>query len=54
LWDWKQIGKIEVGRDAHILVLSANPLESLEHLKKIEMLILGGKRIEREQLLKKE
>jgi len=54
LWDWKQIGKIEVGRDAHLLVLSANPLESLENLKKIEMLILGGKRIEREQLLKKE
>ncbi len=54
LWDWKQIGKIEAGRDANILVLSSNPLESLENLKKIEILILGGKRIEREQLLKKE
>jgi len=53
LWDWKHIGKIEAGRDANILVLSADPLESLENLKKIEILMLQGKRIDREQLLKK-
>ncbi len=53
VWGWKHIGKIETGRDANILVLPGNPLESLENLKKIDLLFLGGKRIDREDLLKK-
>ncbi len=53
LWNWKHIGKIEAGREANILVLSANPLESLENLKKIDILLLQGKRIDRDGLLKK-
>ncbi|TMI69812.1 MAG: hypothetical protein E6H09_18495 [Bacteroidetes bacterium] len=53
LWDWKHIGKIEAGRDADILVLSANPVESLDNLKKIEVLFVKGTRIEREALLRK-
>jgi hypothetical protein len=53
LWNWKHIGKIEAGRDANILVLSRNPLESLDNLKAIDLLFLEGKKIEREQLLKK-
>ena len=53
LWNWKHIGKIEAGRDANILVLSHNPLESLDYLKEIDLLFLEGKKIDRAQLLKK-
>ena len=52
-WNWKHIGKIEAGRDANILVLSHNPLESLDYLKEIDLLFLEGKKIDRAQLLKK-
>lgn len=51
LWNWKHIGKIESGRDADILILSANPLESMENLKKIERVIVKGKVMERKLLM---
>ncbi|MDQ6609260.1 MAG: amidohydrolase family protein [Bacteroidota bacterium] len=50
---WKEIGLIEAGRNADVLVLSTNPTEDLENLKKIEIVFLNGKRINRLQLLKK-
>ncbi len=50
---WTEIGLIEEGRNADILVLSANPLDNLENLKGIEMLWLGGKLIDRTALLTK-
>jgi hypothetical protein len=50
---WKDIGLIEEGRTADLLVLSANPLENLENLRNIEMVWLGGKLIDRTTLLKK-
>ena len=50
---WKDIGLIEDGRNADLLVLSANPLDNLENLKNIEMLWLGGELIDRNTLLKK-
>jgi len=53
LWGWKHVGKVEAGRDADVLVLGANPLEAVENLKKIDVLVLKGKVIEREGLLKK-
>jgi hypothetical protein len=53
IWNWKHIGKIEAGRDANILVLSRNPLDSLDNLKEIDLLFVEGKQIERDQLLKK-
>jgi len=53
LWNWNQLGKIEAGRDADILVLPNNPLDSLTNLKKIRYLILKGKIIDREGLLKR-
>lgn len=53
LWNWNHIGKIETGRHADLLVLSADPLQSLEHLKSIDMLFLNGKRIHRDLLLQK-
>jgi len=48
---WGNIGLIAKGRDADILVLSANPLDDLENLKKIEQLLVGGKLIDRKSLL---
>ena len=53
LWDWKHIGKIEKGREADILVLNADPLESVNNLQSIELLILDGTIINRKQLLEK-
>ncbi|MEE9374685.1 MAG: hypothetical protein V3V00_16640 [Saprospiraceae bacterium] len=47
---WKT-GKIENGFVANVLVLNKNPLEDLNHLKDIEILILNGKIIDRENLI---
>jgi hypothetical protein len=52
LWDWTHTGKIEPGRDADILVLSADPLQSIENLKKIDLLFVQGKMIDRNALMK--
>jgi predicted SpoU family rRNA methylase len=54
LWNWNHTGKIAAGRDADLLILSANPLESLENLKNIDILFLKGKIIERKKLLERE
>jgi imidazolonepropionase-like amidohydrolase len=48
---WKNIGVIEAGRDADILVLSANPLDDLENLENIDRLYLAGKLVDRKSLL---
>jgi hypothetical protein len=48
---WPNIGLIEAGRDADILVLTANPLDDLENLKKIEQLYLAGKSVDLKALL---
>lgn len=48
---WANIGLIEAGRDADILVLSANPEKNLENLKMIDMLWLKGKLTDRKKLL---
>jgi hypothetical protein len=53
LWQWKHIGKIAAGRNADLLVLAHDPLESLAHLKDIDILMVNGKVIDREALLKK-
>jgi imidazolonepropionase-like amidohydrolase len=52
LWGWTHLGKIAPGREADILVLEANPLDSLENLKRIHMLWLDGQLIQPEKLLK--
>jgi hypothetical protein len=49
--NWGNIGLIAPGRDADLLILSANPLDDLENLKKIEVLYLAGKQIDRKALL---
>ena len=44
-------GRIEAGFEADILVLNANPLDSLEELKNIDVLIKDGQIIDRQSLL---
>ncbi|HFA50945.1 MAG TPA: hypothetical protein ENJ95_18195 [Bacteroidetes bacterium] len=50
-YNWKN-GKIEKRYAANILILNKNPLDDLENLKDIETVILNGRLIEREGLLK--
>jgi hypothetical protein len=51
LLNWTSIGKIEPGREADVLVLNSNPLESVENSKDIKVLIVDGEIIDREKLL---
>ncbi|WP_333820685.1 amidohydrolase family protein [Ohtaekwangia sp.] len=53
LWNWTSFGKVERGREADILVLDHNPLESIKHLKAIHTLIVDGVVIDRDNLLTK-
>jgi len=53
LWDWQHIGKIAPGREADLLVLSGDPLRSLNALKQIDLLMVDGQILDRGQLLKK-
>jgi hypothetical protein len=50
---WNDIGLVKEGRYADLLVLSANPLDDLKNLSKIEMVWLNGTFLNREALLKK-
>ncbi|NIO49977.1 MAG: hypothetical protein GTN73_11185 [Candidatus Aminicenantes bacterium] len=50
---WNELGEVKPGRKADILVLNKNPLENIENLKDISLLILNGDTIDREALLKK-
>jgi hypothetical protein len=49
---WDDIGILEPGRKADIIVIDGNPTEDLKKLKNIAILIKDGKIIDREQLLK--
>jgi imidazolonepropionase-like amidohydrolase len=44
------IGSIEKGKRAHLLLLRANPLHSVEAYNTIETVFLGGRSIPRESL----
>jgi len=46
----KEIGSIEVGKRADLLILTGNPLESVAAYNTIETVILGGEEIERDSL----
>jgi imidazolonepropionase-like amidohydrolase len=46
----KDYGTIQVGKIANLLVLNADPVESVESWSKIDKVILRGKLIERESL----
>lgn len=49
---WKEVGLLETGRYADVLVIDANPLEDINNLKNIVVLMKGGEIIDREALLK--
>ena len=50
---WNDVGLIEAGRYADILVLSADPLQDLGNLKKIDMVWLNGVSLDLKNLLKR-
>jgi hypothetical protein len=52
IYNWNHIGQIKKGAAADILVLSKNPTENLEYLLDIKLLLLNGKLIDRDNLLK--
>lgn len=51
---WDEVGQIRPGRRADILIVDQDPLEDIKHLRAIEMVFLGGRRIDREKLLQLE
>ena len=51
IFGWNHVGKIEVGREADLLILHDNPVLDIGNLKKIDFLFLDGELIEREKLL---
>ncbi len=46
----KELGTIEAGKMADLVLLNANPLENIGNTKQIEAVIIGGKLIERPKL----
>ncbi len=48
---WEDIGLLEVGRYADIIAVRGNPLDDLQNLKRIEVLIKGGEILSRESLI---
>jgi hypothetical protein len=48
---WQDVGLLERGRYADILVLAGNPLEDLRNLKRIEVLMKGGEVVDRDSLI---
>lgn len=51
IYGWNHIGKIEVGREADLLILHDNPILDIGNLKEIDFLFLDGELIERQKLL---
>jgi imidazolonepropionase-like amidohydrolase len=51
LFGWSQIGQVKAGFNADLLVLDANPVEDISHLKKIHRVVLNGEMLDRDRLL---
>lgn len=52
IFNWKEAGQVKPGCRADIVITEKNPLENIKNLKHISMVILRGKIIDREKLLK--
>jgi hypothetical protein len=50
---WAEVGRLEPGRYADLIVVADDPLEDLEHLKRIEVVIKGGELLDRPALVAK-
>ena len=53
LFGWKNVGQVKIGYNADLLVLDENPVNDIEKLKKIHMVILNGEILDRDKLLLK-
>lgn len=51
VFGWNEIGQLLPGSRADVLVVEDNPLENIESLKSISMVILGGTVLDRQSLL---
>jgi hypothetical protein len=51
LFGWSGVGQVKAGFNADLLVLDANPVEDISHLKKIHMVVLNGEMLDRNRLL---
>ncbi len=49
---WNDVGRIDVGRFADILVLGSDPRENVAAIADIEILFVGGRKIDRQALLR--
>lgn len=52
IFGWNEVGQIKPGCKADILVVERNPVESIKNLKKIHMVVLEGKILDRDHLMK--
>jgi hypothetical protein len=52
LFGWSKVGRIQAGYRADLLVLDANPAVDIRNAKKIHSVILSGRALDRDQLLK--
>jgi len=46
-----KVGTIEPGKEADMIVLTANPVTSISNTEKIEAIIYNGKFVDREKIL---
>jgi hypothetical protein len=51
IYGWNDVGRIEVGRDADLLILSEDPRQSVSAIDAIETIIFGGEMLNRNHLL---
>ncbi|HTY62621.1 MAG TPA: amidohydrolase family protein [Acidobacteriota bacterium] len=52
LFGWSKVGKIQAGYRADLVVLDANPTVDIRNAKKIHSVILSGRALDRDRLLK--
>lgn len=51
LFGWSEVGQVKAGYNADLLVLDADPVQDIGHLKKIHRIILNGEILDRDRLL---